>query len=123
MREKTAAPAGGGVATSRTRALMRWIVHVLYVILNTACMIVYAYQIYLWLRQGAWKRIPSGLVLHPGTVHHFSAQAGGMGKVVAWMLNVELAYSLCVVAMLFYGIRWWIDRQVQTKPAAVPGQP
>jgi hypothetical protein len=102
---------GADIAVAQNRSLTHWIAHVLFMVFNGTCMIVYGYQIYLWLKQGAWKRIPSGLLLRPGTESPFVARAGVMGKAVEWMLNVELAYTLCVIAMLFYGVRWWIVRK------------
>jgi hypothetical protein len=111
MEEGTAAPAEDTLAIDQSRGLTHWIVNILYMGFNGACMIVYGYQIYFRVKQGAWNNIPSSLLLPPGTEPLLVAQAGGMGKAVGWLLNVELSYTLCVIAMLFYGVRCWIDRQ------------
>jgi hypothetical protein len=113
MSEKAVAPSGVTESDPRRMGLMRQIVHILYVIFNGACISVYAYQVYLWVKQSAWTKIPSRLLLFPGTEHPLASHTGVTWRIVEWMLDVELAYTLCFVAMIFYGLRWLADRRVQ----------
>ncbi len=111
VEEITAAPAGTGTAVAGGGSPARRLVHVLYIAFNGACLAVYGYQIYLRVSKGAWTKIPSGVLLFPRSGERFTSLQGAIGKTAEWMLEVELAYTLCVIAMLFYGIRWWIDRR------------
>ncbi len=110
VEEITDAPEGTAPGIARGGSLMRRLVHVLYIVFNGACLAVYGYQVYLRIIRGAWTKIPSGVLLARRSGGRFSILPGAMGKTVDWMLNVELAYTLCAIAMLFYGARWWIDR-------------
>ncbi len=111
VEEITAAPAGTAAAGARGGFPTRRMVHVLYIAFNGACLAVYGYQVYLRISRGTWTKIPSGVLFVPRTGSRFSTLHGVMGETVEWMLNVELAYTLCAIAMLLYGVRWWIDRQ------------
>jgi len=71
-------------------------------------MIIYGYQVYLWIRKGAWTRIPSRVVWSGAG----SGPSAG-GKLVEWMLNVELAYTLCAISMIFFGLKWLANRRVK----------
>jgi len=92
---------------------MRQIINILYMIFNGACISVYGYQVYLWVKQSAWTKIPTRALLFPGAEHSSSGQTGVTWQIADWMLNVELAYTLCTVAMIFYGLRWLADRRIQ----------
>lgn len=111
--EKNETPSGTGRSIPKSRVLMRQIMHILYMIFNGACISVYGYQVYLWVKQSAWTNIPTRVLLPSGAGHPLSSQTGITWKITDWMLNVELAYTLCIVAMIFYGLRWMADRQVQ----------
>jgi len=113
MNEKTAAPSGAGISLPRSRGVIRQIMNILYMIFNGACISVYGYQVYLWIKQSAWTKIPTHALLFPGSEHPLSGQTGVTWKIVDWTLNVELAYTLCTLAMIFYGLRWLADWRVQ----------
>ncbi len=93
------------------RIIVRRTCSVLYMLFNGVCMIVYAYQIYLWIRQGFWTKIPSQVLLTRGLESRVLNLSGTIGGVVHWTLNVELAYTLCVIATIFYVFRWLADRK------------
>jgi len=93
------------------RGVLRSTYHVLYILFNSACTILYAWQIYVWIRRGAWKSIPWRVLIPSGSAWHLSAASGPVGKAFHWILNVELAYVLCVVAIVFYFLRWLADRK------------
>jgi hypothetical protein len=87
--------------------------HVLYLVFNWACIIVYVYQVYLWIREGSWTRIPSKALLPGATAWQPPVQSGLFAKLIYWILNVELAYTLCTLAVIFFALRWFADRQVK----------
>lgn len=118
MREKKAIPVVSGARCNK--GLPYLTVHVLYVMFNTACTVVYGYQIYLWLRLGVWTKFPSRLLFYRGDRYHFASPFGMMDGIAEWVLNVELAYTLGVIAITFYAVRWWIDRQVKRGEGAAP---
>ena len=93
------------------RGVLRSTYHVLYILFNSACTILYAWQIYIWIRRGAWKSVPWRVLIPSGNAWHLSAASGPAGKALHWILNVELAYVLCVVAIVFYFLRWLADRK------------
>jgi hypothetical protein len=82
------------------------IANIFYVLLNTICMILLAYQIYLWFHSGAWVKIATCVIL-PGqsTGWQFFSQ-GGLSTIWNWILNVELMYTLSIIAMIFYVVRF-----------------
>src|SRR5208282_3476826 len=79
--------------------------HALYLLFNWACIIVYAYQVYLWIRQGFWTKIPSTVLLPGLAAWTIPAGSGPIVRVFFWTCHVELAYTLCAVAMVFYALR------------------
>lgn len=95
------------------RTIARGSCWVLYELFNWACVIVYAYQICLWIRRGAWTKIPSRSVMPSGSVSRLFAGSGTIDKVFQWLLNVEFAYALCAVAMVFFGLKWLAGRRAQ----------
>ncbi|WP_093882159.1 hypothetical protein [Syntrophus gentianae] len=113
MNEERKAPSGVEMSTSRRRGVAGQIVNILYLLFNGACLSVYGYQVYLWLTQSAWKKIPSRLLLFPGSEHPFASHTGLTWRIFEWVLDVELAYTLCTIAMIFYGLRWLADRRAQ----------
>lgn len=74
-------------------------------------MIVYAYQVYLWIRQGSWTRITSRVLLPRAVEGRLLERSGAMGTVLDWILNVELAYTLCAIAMVFFAFKWLAERK------------
>jgi|GEM_PF-3489461 hypothetical protein len=48
---------------STAKAVVRRGAHVLYVSFNSACMIVFAYEIYLWIKSSSWVKIPTGVLM------------------------------------------------------------
>ncbi|OPY90716.1 MAG: hypothetical protein A4E72_00515 [Syntrophus sp. PtaU1.Bin208] len=113
MNEQNEAPSAVEISTPKKRGVVRHIVNILYMIFNGACLSVYGYQVYLWLTQSAWKKIPSRLLLFTGSEHPFSSHTGATWRIFEWLLDVELAYTLCTIAMIFYGLRWLADRRAQ----------
>ena len=93
--------------SSTQRIIVRTSFHVLYLLFNSVCMGIYGYQIYLWIRQGIWTKIPSHVLLPPGVESRLSTLSG----VFRWILNVELAYTLCAIAMILFAFRWLADRK------------
>jgi hypothetical protein len=98
-----------------TRAVLHSFCHVLYTLFNWACMIVYVYQIYYWMRQGAWTKIPSRLLIPHATELQPSVHSGAVAKALQWVLNVELAYTLCAVALILFCVRWLANRTVKER--------
>ena len=90
---------------------MRRSSHALYLLFNWACIIIYAYQIYRWIRKGFWTRIPSEVLFPCAIASRSPERSGPVGRLVCWVLHVELAYSLCAVAIIFYALRWWADKK------------
>jgi hypothetical protein len=101
--------------------MLRRASYVLYVAFNSACTIVFAYQGYLWVRGGGWTKIPTHLLL-PGYVLVWPvfAERNGAGRLFRWCCNVELAYTLCVIAMMFYGIKWLLERRDRQRQGCFP---
>lgn len=94
--------------------------HILYLIFDGACCILYGWQVYSWIRKGHWTRIPSQVLLPGTTASSMTTPSAPFGKAIDWLLHVELAWSLCVVAILFYGLRWWADRKTAASGGATP---
>ncbi len=95
-----------------TRAL-----NAVYIAFNTACMLVFAYQAYLWIRVGTWTRIPTHAVLPAwkGDNRLLSQWQVAAGA-IEWVLNVELGYTLGVVATVFY-----VAKLVRQRKTSVTG--
>jgi len=95
------------------RAATRRCCHVLYALFNWACTVVYGYQIYHWIRQRAWVRIPSRLLAPSAISSQLSAHSGAISKTFQWILNAELAYALCAFAMIFFCLKRLADKTVR----------
>lgn len=91
--------------------IVRQSCHILYTLFNWACIIVYAFQIYLWIRHHAWTKIPSRVALPFVTEERLSVHPGSLSKAFHWLLNVELAYTLCALALILFGLRWLADKK------------
>jgi hypothetical protein len=84
----------------------------LYTLLNTACIIVLAYQIYLWLKSGAWVKIATHVIVpFQSTEWQVFSEWRLLGSIWNWILNVELMYTLSVLAMIFYAVRFVPKKQ------------
>jgi hypothetical protein len=98
---------------STRKAVARKSAHVLYVLLDSVCMIVFAYEIYLWIKSGKWIKIPTGVVIVHVTGWRSFAHAGEMGRgVFHWVLNVDIVWVLSIIAIIFFAIRWLMDRKI-----------
>jgi hypothetical protein len=87
--------------------------HILYLLFNWACVIVYAYQVYGWITKGSWTRIPTGILLSGSAASPFMPLSRQTGTILSWMLNVELAYTLCALAIIFHALRWFLGRKAR----------
>ena len=85
--------------------------HVLYVAFNTMCTIVFAYQIYLWFKAGAWVRIATYMAVPEwlGGQQFLRAEQGA-GSLLRWMMDVEIGYTLGILATIFYLLKLFRDR-------------
>lgn len=101
--------------------ILRRVSYVLYLLFNSACTIVFAYQGYLWIRSGGWTKIPTHLLLPGGVATWpFFAESHGVGRLFRWCGNVDLAYTLCVLAMMFYGVKWLLERRDRQRQGCFP---
>ena len=80
--------------------------HVLYVMFSAAYMIILAYQIYLWIKAGAWTKIPTDDFMDRLAGHQFFSQLGKMNAALHWVLHIDIVYTLSIIATIFFGIRW-----------------
>ena len=86
--------------------------NILYITFNSACMIVFAYQSYLWLRAGTWTKIATHILIPDWPRRgQLIAEWQGIGRVLHWILNVELSYTLGSVAVVFYVMRLMSDKK------------
>ncbi len=85
--------------------------HVLYVLFSAAYMVVFAYQAYLWIRVHAWTKIPTDAFISRLGGRHFLPHAGEMNWALGWVLNIDLVYTLSIIATIFFGIRWLTDKK------------
>ena len=85
--------------------------YVLYVAFNTICTIVFAYQIYLWFKTGAWVRIATYMAVPEwlGGQQLLRAEHGA-GSLLRWMMGVEIGYTLGIMATIFYLLKLFQDR-------------
>ncbi|MCX5806401.1 MAG: hypothetical protein NT010_10100 [Proteobacteria bacterium] len=92
---------------------------ILYMLFNTVCMILLAYQIYLWLKSGTWVRIATNVIV-PGYLAKWPdfSEWRVLGSIWNWILDVELIYTFSVFAMIFYFFRFIPDKQ--SKPTDNP---
>ena len=98
----------GSVSTAR--AVVRGGAHVLYVLFNSACMILFAYEIYLWIKSSKWIKVPTGVVIAHVTGWQPSAHATEIDRgVFHWVLNVDLVWVLSTIAAIFFAIRRLMD--------------
>jgi hypothetical protein len=97
-------------------SIINKIAKIFYFLLNAVCMIVFADQIYLWLKSGAWVKIPTNIIL-PGqsTSWQVFSEWQMLGSIWNWILDVELMYTLSVFAMIFYVVRFLPNKQGQKK--------
>ena len=98
---------------STAKAVVRKGAHVLYVLFNSACMIFFAYEIYLWIKSSKWIKIPTGVVIAHVTGWQPSAHATEIDRwVFRWVLNVDLVWVLSIIATVFLAIRWLMDKRI-----------
>jgi len=85
--------------------------YILYVAFNTVYTIVFAYQIYLWFKAGAWVRIATYMAVPEwlGGQQLPSAEHGA-GSLLRWMMDMEIGYTLGIVATIFYLLKLFRDR-------------
>jgi hypothetical protein len=85
--------------------------YVLYVAFNTMCTIVFAYQIYLWFKAGAWVRIATYMAVPEwlGGQQFLRAEQGA-GSLLRWVMDMEIGYTLGIVATIFYLLKLFRDR-------------
>jgi hypothetical protein len=85
--------------------------YVLYVAFNTMCTIVFAYQIYLWFKTGAWVRIATYMAVPDWLRGQQLLRAEhGAGSLLRWMMDVEIGYTLGILATIFYLLKLFQDR-------------
>ena len=80
--------------------------HALYILFSAAYMIILAYQIYLWIRAGAWTKIPTDVFMSRLAGRQFFSQPGEMNAALRWALHIDIVYTLSIIATIFFGIRW-----------------
>lgn len=95
--------------------------HFFYLLFNWTCTIVFAYQGYLWIRHGGWTKIPTRLLLPGGvTGWPFFEASHGVGSLLRWCCNVDLIYTLGVIAMMFYAVEWFLARRDRQRLGRFP---
>jgi hypothetical protein len=89
---------------------------ILYMFFNTACIIILAYQVYLWFKAGTWVSIATNVIM-PVQLAKWQdyTQWRTFGTIWNWILNVELMYTLSLFAMLFYVFRFFPDKKSEQK--------
>jgi len=87
------------VAGSKNSLFYR-ISYVLYLILNGACIAIFSYQGYLWLKEHKWTAIPTHALIPDWSGVELSLPI--VGPVITWMLDIELMYTVGIIAMIFY---------------------
>jgi len=111
-------------STSRVRAKRTAVgrsVHVLYVFFDSVCMAVFAYEIYRWIRSSRWVKIPTGTVIAYAFGQRPFSHAGGIGGAVSrWVLDIDIVWALSIIAIIFFAIRWLLDRNVAKKQVVDP---
>ncbi len=80
--------------------------HVLYVLFSAAYMVILAYQVYLWIRAGAWTKIPTDVFMARLAGQRFFSRPGEMNAVLRWVFHIDIVYTLSIIATIFFGIRW-----------------
>lgn len=95
---------GGGIEQLRRP------INLLYLLFNWACILVYGYQVLLWVSKGVWTKLPTKILFGPTGWQPCTASTP-VGKAFCWLVDVELAYTLCVLAMVFYLLRWLANRR------------
>jgi hypothetical protein len=76
-------------------------------------MIVFAYEIYLRVKSSIWIKIPTDVFIARVTWWQPSAHAGAIGRgIFHWVLNVDLVWVLSVIAVIFFAIRWLMDKKI-----------
>jgi len=101
--------------------ILRRAFHSLYLLFNWACVIVFAYQGYRWIREGGWTKIPTRLALPKGVLASpLFAESHGVGRLLQWCCTVDLAYTLCAVAMACYGAAWLLERNGRQRQCRFP---
>ncbi len=94
--------------------ILHGVCNILYWLFNAACLVVFAYEGYLWMRSDSWTKIPA-LHLVPDSVARWETlkSPDGVGPVLHWLLTIDLAYSLGGIALVFYLIRWVTSSKVK----------
>ena len=123
--ERDAVPDGGKgdhlCRPSISGRILRRASHVLYLFFNWACTIVFVYQGYLWIRKGSWTKIPTSLLFSRGiSTRPFFTESHGAGGLVRWCLSVDLIYTLGVIAMIFYAVKWLLERRERQRQGRLP---
>ena len=73
-------------------------------------MILFAYEIYLWIKSSKWIKVPTGVVIAHVTGWQPSAHATEIDRgVFHWVLNVDLVWVLSTIAAIFFAIRRLMD--------------
>jgi len=87
--------------------------NVLYVLFSAAYMIVLAYQIYLWIRAGAWTKFPTDVFISRLAGRQFFSQPGEIDRAIHWVLTIDLVYALSLIATIFFAIRWLTKKKAK----------
>jgi hypothetical protein len=91
----------------KTSVIVQRGAYILYLVFNTACMILCAYQTFLWIKSHAWVKIPATRLFpdHFTNGQHWE----GINKIIFWILNVDLMYILGIIAIIFYAIDLYLQ--------------
>ena len=97
---------GSKVGVSTAGTVVHRSSHVLYILFSVAYSVVLAYQVYLWIRAGAWTKFPTDVFISRLTGRQFFSQPDEMGRALHWIFSMDLVYSLSIIATIFFAIRW-----------------